>query len=606
MKVSAKAGRYELIEEIGRGAMGVVYRANDPVIGRPVAVKTMRLANAGSGLSHDELLARFQTEARAAGRLTHPNIVVVYDAGEQDGLLYITMELIEGPSLQALIEARQTFPLPRVVRLIEQACAALDFAHQHSIIHRDIKPANLMLTPDDTLKVTDFGTAKILQFGAMQTAQIIGTPSYMSPEQVKGRAVDGRSDIFSLGVVLYELLTGQKPFPGDSVTTVIYKIVNEDPVPPQQLDPSIPPGLAAVVARALAKPVEERFRTCHEFMEALQNYANYRNASAEATMLLPWTAMPQAATQAAKTQAPHASASNVARGPHSTNNTGQTPRLALSEPTRAKRRGSIWLALLLLIVIGAAGYQVLPAVHEIWQRSQADREAAEIALRPANLIEKATSSEKTPAAAPAAVLPTDAAAEEPSPAASSAETVPIKPPAPPATVAPTEAAKPAARVASAAPEKPAAPSKPGAASAAVAAEPAKAASGTASATREKPAAPRPQEVPPPASSNPATRATDTATSVAEVPGTAVTAPAVTPPAVVAPYKPSRPPASPAAAAWQLRISAMLVESNIADQVHVVATGNTITLTGTLRLPQHRRLLARLRNVPDRVQIIDDI
>ena len=302
MTASAKAGRYELIEEIGRGAMGIVYRASDPVIGRPVAVKTMRLANAGSGLSHDELLARFQTEARAAGRLTHPNIVVVYDAGEEDGLLYITMELVEGPSLQALIEAKQTFPLPRVLRLIEQACSALDFAHQHNIIHRDIKPANLMLTQDDTLKITDFGTAKILQFGAAQTAQIIGTPSYMSPEQIKGRPVDGRSDIFSLGVVLYEMLTGQKPFPGDSVTTVIYKIVNENPVPARELDSSIHPGLSAVIAKALAKPVEERFQTCREFIEALQNYDHYRGGSTEATMILPGPAIPRAAAAPPRSQ----------------------------------------------------------------------------------------------------------------------------------------------------------------------------------------------------------------------------------------------------------------------------------------------------------------
>ena len=286
MTTSAKAGRYELLEELGRGAMGVVYRANDPVIGRTVAVKTMRLAQPGSGMSHDELVSRFQTEARAAGRPTHPNIVVVYDAGEEDGLLYITMELVEGPSLQAQIESRQAFPLPRVLRLMQQACSALDFAHQHKIIHRDIKPANLMLTPDDTLKITDFGTAKILQFGAMQTAQIIGTPSYMSPEQIKGRPVDGRSDIFSLGVVLYELVTGAKPFPGESVTTVIYKIVNENPIPPREFDSSIHPGLSAIITRALAKPVEARFQTCREFLEALENYRDFTNARAEDTVVL--------------------------------------------------------------------------------------------------------------------------------------------------------------------------------------------------------------------------------------------------------------------------------------------------------------------------------
>jgi tRNA A-37 threonylcarbamoyl transferase component Bud32 len=534
MTVSAKAGRYELIEEIGRGAMGVVYRASDPVIGRPVAVKTMRIANAGSGLSHDELLARFQTEARAAGRLTHPNIVVVYDAGEEDGLLYITMELVEGPSLQALIEAKQTFPLPRVLRLIEQACSALDFAHQHNIIHRDIKPANLMLTQDDTLKITDFGTAKILQFGAAQTAQIIGTPSYMSPEQIKGRPVDGRSDIFSLGVVLYELLTGQKPFPGDSVTTVIYKIVNENPVPAQELDSSIHPGLSAVIAKALAKPVEERFQTCREFIEALQNYDHYRGGSTEATMILPASAAPGAAA------APWSQ--NAARTQHS----------ALSEAAPAKRRSSAWLVLLLLAVISAAGYKILPAVREIWQRSQADRDAV-LALRPATLIEKSSPSSPSPAAP----------SEEPSPAASSVETPAFKSPE---TLGPSEAPKPTA--------------------------------GVASAPADKAVAIPPADVAQPAPSKPAAQPANTAAFVPEAapPGSAAPKP----------YKPSRLPATPAAAAWQRRISGILAESDIADQVQVVATGNTLTLTGTLRLPQHRRLLARLRNIPDSIQIIDDI
>ena len=234
--------------------MGVVYKAVDPVIGRTVAVKTIRLSEEGTGLSRPELLTRFQTEARAAGLLTHPNIVVVFDAGEEDGLYYITMELVEGKSLQALIDGGQGFPLPRILRIMEQTCSALQFAHERNVVHRDIKPANLMLTANDTVKVTDFGTAKILQFGTVQqTSHVMGTPSYMSPEQVKGRAVDGRSDIFSLGVLLYEILTGEKPFPGQSITTVIYKIVNEDPVSPRQLNTSIHPGISDIVMKSLAK-----------------------------------------------------------------------------------------------------------------------------------------------------------------------------------------------------------------------------------------------------------------------------------------------------------------------------------------------------------------
>jgi serine/threonine-protein kinase len=273
MPTVTKAGRYEVVGELGRGAMGVVYKAMDPVIGRTVAVKTIRLSEEGTGLSRPELLTRFQTEARAAGLLTHPNIVVVFDAGEEDGLYYITMELVEGKSLQALLDGGHAFPLPRTLRIMEQTCSALQFAHERNVIHRDIKPANLMLTADDTVKVTDFGTAKILQFGTVQqTAHVMGTPSYMSPEQVKGRAVDGRSDIFSLGVMLYEMVTGEKPFPGQNITTVIYKIVNEDPVPPRQIDPSIHPGISAVIMKALVKEPDQRYQNCREMLEDLRNY----------------------------------------------------------------------------------------------------------------------------------------------------------------------------------------------------------------------------------------------------------------------------------------------------------------------------------------------
>ncbi len=250
MPTVTKAGRYEIVGELGRGAMGVVYKAMDPVIGRTVAVKTIRLSEEGTGLSRPELLTRFQTEARAAGLLTHPNM-----------------------SLQALLDDGHGFPLPRTLRIMEQTCSALQFAHERNVIHRDIKPANLMLTADDTVKVTDFGTAKILQFGTVQqTAHVMGTPSYMSPEQVKGRAVDGRSDIFSLGVMLYEMVTGEKPFPGQNITTVIYKIVNEEPVPPRQINPSIHPGISAVVMRALEKEPEQRYQSCREMLEDLRNY----------------------------------------------------------------------------------------------------------------------------------------------------------------------------------------------------------------------------------------------------------------------------------------------------------------------------------------------
>jgi len=364
-----KAGRYELLEELGRGAMGVVYKAHDPMIGRTVAVKTMRLTEEGTGMTRAELIARFQTEARAAGLLVHPNIVVVYDAGEDEGVFYITMEHVEGRSLQALLDAKQSFPLPRVLRLMEQACSALEFAHQRSVVHRDIKPANLMLTPEDTLKITDFGTAKILQFGTTQTAHIVGTPSYMSPEQVKGKLVDGRSDIFSLGVILYELVTGEKPFPGQNITTVIYKIVNEDPIPPRELDSSVHPGLSYVITRALAKEPAARYQSCGELLEALRNYREL-GTSTESTLVLPPPSAQAAGTEASgaasgttggTTSAPQPLAAPV----HAA---GVTP-----QPKPQSEHGQIWLALALLAIIAGAGYHVWPYMRDVWERSRSAR-----------------------------------------------------------------------------------------------------------------------------------------------------------------------------------------------------------------------------------------
>jgi Protein kinase domain/PEGA domain len=358
--------------------MGVVYKAMDPVIGRTVAVKAIRLSAEGTGLSRPELLARFQTEARAAGLLTHPNIVVVFDAGEEDGLYYITMELVEGKSLQALLDSGQAFPLPRTLRIMEQTCSALQFAHERNVVHRDIKPANLMLTADDTVKVTDFGTAKILQFGTVQqTAHVMGTPSYMSPEQVKGRAVDGRSDIFSLGVMLYEMVTGEKPFPGQNITTVIYKIVNEDPVPPRQIDPSIHPGISTVIMKALVKDPDQRYQSCREMSEDLKNYrAVAAGGNPQSTMVVGGGS--PAATMISGNAGGRGMGTeeqqSVAATTHSLNtraaSPGQTPvvrrtgtiapALAQEPPKKKSVVGSIFLGLLLVGVIAYGGMKIRP------------------------------------------------------------------------------------------------------------------------------------------------------------------------------------------------------------------------------------------------------
>jgi hypothetical protein len=430
MTAIMKAGRYEILGELGRGAMGVVYKATDPVIGRAVAVKTIKLSEEGTGLSRPELLARFQTEARAAGLLTHPNIVVVFDAGEEEGLYYITMELVEGKSVQALLDAGHAFPLPRVLRIMEQTCSALQFAHERNVVHRDIKPANIMLTGDDTVKVTDFGTAKILQFGTVQqTAHVMGTPSYMSPEQVKGRAVDGRSDIFSLGVMLYEMITGEKPFPGQSITTVIYKIVNEEPVPPRQINPTIHPGISAAVMRALAKEPEDRYQSCRELLEDLRNYRAVAGGEGNprSTMVLGGQTSPGVTVAmnpgglrgmhpASPQSTPAGRLAAMAGGnPMQTpvpRRTGAIP--TYEAPKKRSIAGTIFAALLLLGVIAYGAYKLRPVFNDARQHhDSAPVSSGEPAVAPTEIVAPVTSEAK-----PAA---TDSAERSPS---TSADTTP--------------------------------------------------------------------------------------------------------------------------------------------------------------------------------------
>jgi serine/threonine-protein kinase len=273
-----KAGRYQIVGELGRGSMGVVYQGFDPVIGRTVAIKTM-LPEGLSPQEFQEYKARFQREAMAAGILAHPNIITVYDFGEDNGLLYLAMEFLEGKSLEKIVQEQVVLPVETILPIYDQVCSALDHAHRNKVVHRDVKPANIMILQNGLVKVTDFGIAKMMAMGMTQAGQILGTPNYMSPEQVKGRQIDGRSDIFSLGVILYELVTGEKPFGGQNITTVIYKIINENPIPPRELDASIHAGLSYVISKALAKNIDERYQTCSEMAEDLRNYKNLGGSS---------------------------------------------------------------------------------------------------------------------------------------------------------------------------------------------------------------------------------------------------------------------------------------------------------------------------------------
>ena len=268
-----KLGRYEVLNELGKGAMGVVYLAKDPVIGRMVAIKTIRTSSFGDDDSESrEFRERFIREAQTAGILSHPNIVTIHDIGEDPDTQtsFIAMEYIEGQEPQVAARARRAkFAYEQIADIIAQVAEAIDYAHRKGIIHRDIKPANIIITTDGKVKIIDFGIAKIASSNLTTTGQFLGTPNYMSPEQVSGAAVDGRSDIFSLGVVLYELLTNRKPFQGENLTAISYKIVHEEFTPPAELSPEVPSDFNAIVARAMAKDPWNRYQRGKDFALAL-------------------------------------------------------------------------------------------------------------------------------------------------------------------------------------------------------------------------------------------------------------------------------------------------------------------------------------------------
>jgi serine/threonine protein kinase len=219
-------GRYRIIGELGRGAMGVVYHATDPAIGRSVAIKTIRIRDIHDTQQRAKLRERLFREARSAGVLSHPNIVTIYDMDEVDGLAYIAMAYVNGPTLEKILASQSPLSGANMLRILRQTASGLDYAHGRGIVHRDIKPANIMTDEDGAVKITDFGIAKITAVSNMtETSTVVGTPNYMSPEQVQGHEIDGRSDQFSLAVIAYEILTGERPFQGEHLSTVVYKIV---------------------------------------------------------------------------------------------------------------------------------------------------------------------------------------------------------------------------------------------------------------------------------------------------------------------------------------------------------------------------------------------
>jgi serine/threonine protein kinase len=412
-----RIGRYKIVRELGRGAMGVVYHAIDPNIGRPVAIKTIQLGTVRQAEEQERLRERLFREARSAGILSHPGIVTIYDVEQQGDLAYIAMEYVDGPTLDQMLSRPQPLSGSQMFSILGQTAVALDYAHQKGIVHRDIKPANIMVTGDGTAKITDFGIAKITASEQLtMTGSIVGTPHYMSPEQVQGLAVDGRSDQFSLAVIAFEMLTGEKPYTGEHLTTVVYKIVVEEPVPPQRLNPTLGSAMDAAIRKALSKKPDQRYRTCQEFMDALELAAKETRG---------WRTMPRGGSLNEPTVADVAVAPVVNLPP--ARHARRSDETTTTERSGRRKAGFLAFLLAMVVVVGLLvliGTQAMP-----WLSPKHAEKTDDAALPPAT---------QQPAGPP----PTTSPAASGTPA-----TTPAQPAAtaPPDTIPPTAPATPAAQ-----------------------------------------------------------------------------------------------------------------------------------------------------------------
>lgn len=474
METIEKLGKYEIRRILGKGATGIVYEAWDPVIARRVAIKTVRLPDTADDPETEEALTRFRREAQAAGRLTHPNIVGVFDYGETSDIAYIVMEFVDGPSVKSLLDKQERFAMADTVRLMSDLLTGLKFSHDRGVVHRDVKPANVMLTSDGQGKIADFGIARIESSSMTQAGTVLGTPAYMSPEQFMGQVVDARTDIYSSGVVLYQLLTGERPFEG-GMSAIMHKALNTEPVAPSQLSVTCPPAFDAVIRKAMAKRPEDRFQSASEFLEAIRGAASGQPLPVtadvvdhDATMVAP--SRPTTASP------PRPTAATPLRPP-------PPPPSAPAQPAAvpAKRLAGPMIALgaivILLFVGGSAWFFLLrgspspttpgrppAAAVEKPQPTQAAGASTAPPLPTAPAVQAQSAPTPPPATATA---PPEGAPSSPAPPSTNATAAPPEAPSPPvppsttATTAPTGAPSPPAppsAIATAAP--PEAPTRP--------------------------------------------------------------------------------------------------------------------------------------------------
>ena len=353
-----RIGRYKIVRELGRGAMGVVYHAIDPNIGRPVAIKTIHFGGNRKPDEIERMRERLFREARSAGMLSHPGIVTIYDVEQQGDLAYIAMEYVDGPTLDQVLSEPAPLEAARMFSILGQTAAALDYAHSKGIVHRDIKPANIMISEDGTSKIADFGIAKITAAENLtMTGSIVGTPHYMSPEQVQGQPVDGRSDQFSLAVISYEMLTGEKPYTGEHLTTVVYKIVAEEPVLPHRLNPSLSTAIENVLRKALSKKPDARYRNCQEFIDSLDKACSASKG---------WKSMPRggllnAMTMADAKAAPATAAASAVLAPPRRKSRSTATTATIAEPRKKSGFPKFLMAILMAAAfLALLGWQLAP------------------------------------------------------------------------------------------------------------------------------------------------------------------------------------------------------------------------------------------------------